>query len=252
LAARRNRNDEQGECYRRAIAVLEALDGPGAETVPYQQDLLRQYTNLAALLTVTGPTQEMEKVCRRRVDLCRHLADAHPDSASLQSDLALAQHTLAGHLWRSSRSPEARTLLEEAIRHQRAAVKANPNEASYRQALLLHHAVLGSLLVDLGSHAAAARTLTDLLTLVPGQWPRRAQVAELLARCSSLALKDRGLSEAERRAQARRHADQAVEVLGQAIKQGFKDRVYLEKTADFDVLRDRADFKALLKNVPGP
>ncbi|HZY88290.1 MAG TPA: hypothetical protein VFE78_25865, partial [Gemmataceae bacterium] len=145
---------------------------------------------------------------------------------------------------------EARKLLESAVRHQQAAVKAAPTPA-YRQTLLLHYAVLADLLLRQRDHAAAAAALAGLLEVVPADWPKRPQVAAHLARCAALAREDKKLGAAERQRRAEDYADRAMQQLQEAVRHGFKDRDYLNKTEDFDALRERPDFKELLGKLGG-
>jgi hypothetical protein len=42
-----------------------------------------------------------------------------------------------------------------------------------------------------------------------------------------------------------------MQQLQEAVRQGFKDRDYLNKTEDFDALRERPDFKELLGKLGG-
>ena len=46
-----------------------------------------------------------------------------------------------------------------------------------------------------------------------------------------------------------RYAARAVALLKQAVEKGYKDVTRMKKDTDLDALRDRADFKALLKEL---
>jgi hypothetical protein len=48
------------------------------------------------------------------------------------------------------------------------------------------------------------------------------------------------------------YADRAMEMLHKAVKAGFKDASHLAKDKDLDVLRQRDDFKKLLKSLMKP
>jgi tetratricopeptide (TPR) repeat protein len=250
LEATRNRLDKAEEHYRAAITTLEGLDAPGTRAPAYREQLAMHYNNLATLLNATGPSAETEKAWRRLVEVRRQLADDFPGETSYQTELARAEHLLAAHLSEHGGAKEARTLLESAVRHQQAALKAAPTAAN-RQALVLHYARLIELLLRQRDHAAAAAALAGLLEQVPADWPKHAQAAAHLAKCAALAREDKNLSEAERRRLAGEYADRAMRQLQDAVRHGFKDRDYLQKTEDFDVLRDRPDFKALLDTLGG-
>jgi tetratricopeptide (TPR) repeat protein len=248
LWATRNRLDRAAEHYRAAVATLEGLDAPGTKAPAYRAQLAMHYTNLGNLLAVTGPAAEAEKAWRRLLDVRRQLADAFRTEAACQSDLAKAEHVLASHLSEHGGGAEARTLLESAVRHQQAALKAAP---VYRQTLLLHYAALVELLLRQRDHAAAAASLAGLLGVVPADWPKRPQAAANLARCAALAREDKKLGEAERERRAEEYGDRAMQQLQEAVRHGFKDRDYLKKTEEFDALRNRDDFKELLRKLGG-
>ena len=57
---------------------------------------------------------------------------------------------------------------------------------------------------------------------------------------------DSTLTEAEREELGERYANQAVELLRQAVAKGFNDVAHIKQDEDFDSLRQRADFQKLL------
>jgi hypothetical protein len=145
---------------------------------------------------------------------------------------------------------EARKLLESAVRHQQAAWKA-AHAPAYREMLVRHYALLIDTLMRQRDHAAAAAALAGLLEVVPADWPKRPQVAAHLARCAALAREDKKLSEPERDRRATEYGDEAMRQLREAARHGFKDTDFLKKTEELDPLRDREDFKALLRKLGG-
>ncbi len=44
--------------------------------------------------------------------------------------------------------------------------------------------------------------------------------------------------------------DRAMALLTRAVAAGYKDRAHMKKDADFDALRGRSDFRALLNSLP--
>jgi hypothetical protein len=57
---------------------------------------------------------------------------------------------------------------------------------------------------------------------------------------------------AERKKEANTYADEALKVLRQAVDKGFKDAEYLKRTDSFDPLREREEFKELLRRLEKP
>jgi hypothetical protein len=67
-----------------------------------------------------------------------------------------------------------------------------------------------------------------------------------LARCVSLAEKDKQLSDAQGKALTQSYAAKAMAALLQAVRNGFQDVAHMQKETDLDALRGRGDFKKLL------
>ncbi len=102
-----------------------------------------------------------------------------------------------------------------------------------------------SMLVETGAYADAATVASDAAK--SGREGQR--VAAILARCAGLAQKDSKLPEARRNELAQTYGDRVLELLRQARQAGFKDRGYLNNNKDFDSVRARADFQAMLREL---
>jgi tetratricopeptide (TPR) repeat protein len=173
--------------YRQSVEQLEELVKASPDVAAYWQDLIESYTNLISLLTVTAASsEEVEKDWRRLVELREKLVVVYPKTAELQSELGLALGSLAG-LRGVAQKPEARQLLEEAVRRQRAA--------------------------------------------------------------ADLTAKDEKLSAAEREKQVNGYADRAIGLIRQAVAHGLMDADALQRTADFEPLRSRDDFKKIVAEL---
>ncbi|MGH7224614.1 MAG: hypothetical protein ACRELF_15430, partial [Gemmataceae bacterium] len=70
--------------------------------------------------------------------------------------------------------------------------------------------------------------------------------AEYAANCANLAGRAGHLSEQQRAAQARRHADEAIALLRSAAAAGFRNAADLEQASAFASIRSRPDFQKLL------
>jgi len=112
---------------------------------------------------------------------------------------------------------EARRLLEQAIRHQQAALATYPTPARHRS-LRNHLAHLAETLVRLGEHAEAARRAVKPVEMFPDNWQEYQQAADVLMRCALLAEKDAKLASAERQAVARTYAGRAKDLFEEAAK----------------------------------
>jgi tetratricopeptide (TPR) repeat protein len=128
-------------------------------------------------------------------------------------------NNLAELLSNSGKPEEARPLLEEAIRHQQAALAANPRHPRYRLFLRNHYAVLAATLLRLGKHDEAAVAAQQLAGTREQHWEDLLWARDLLARCAALAAQDEKLTAQERVKQAAGHAAQARDLLRQAAQQ---------------------------------
>jgi tetratricopeptide (TPR) repeat protein len=251
LALKGKRLDEATAAYRRSVAALEGLPAGNQPGPDYRHSLMLRHRELALQLTDTGaPSRDVEAEWRRVIELCRNLADEAPNNPQYANDRSIAIHQLAQYLIVQNRTAAARTLLEESIAAQRAALKLNPAPA-YRATLAGHLNLLLEVQFQLDDYAAAADAATELaaLTGLEGS-DRHKSAAEALARCAARAAADSKIPEEKRLDTARGYADRAMAELKEAVKSGFKDSGELKKK-DFDVLREREDFKGLIKQLDG-
>jgi tetratricopeptide (TPR) repeat protein len=231
-----------------AVAVLDGLDSSVPRGAAYRQDLLTQLTNLDAVLPRIGSRQEVEETKKRIVEVRRGLVRDFGPQPAYQHDLAKALLKL-GVYYRDYNQPgEARAPLEEAVKREREVLKAT-NSPAARQQLMLCLDALAQALLELNDHAAAARTLLELNETAPDAWPDRVKAAARLAACAAVAAEDKTVAEEERKSQSKAAADAALRVLRQAVDQGFKDAAFLKRSEDFAPLRERDEFKELLKKI---
>ena len=238
------------QSYREAAAQLEQLVKASPATPVYWQNLISPYSNLISLITVTGAQPaEIEKNWRRLVELRTKLADAYPKAAQLQSDVGLSLAGFAGQLRTEGKATQARPLLEEAVKRQQTAIKLSPGNGVYKQRLAGHYLLLAQTLLDLKDYVQAASVVAELVKAAPSTWADQQRAAACLARCAGLAEKDKKLSSVDREKLVNDYADRAVALLRKAIAHGFKDADYLRRTADFEPLRSREDFKKVAAEV---
>jgi hypothetical protein len=102
----------------------------------------------------------------------------------------------------------------------------------------------------LGEHAEAALAAGKLPATFPGSEGAHFAAGRYLARCAVLAGAAGKLSEGRREELARDYAGRAVQLLGEAVRKGYKDLQSLKEDPQLEVLRGRADFQGLF-NGPG-
>lgn len=144
---------------------------------------------------------------------------------------------------------EALELLQQALPHHRAALKAYPGHPEYRTRYRDNREDLGTTQVLLALHAEAAATAEELVQAAVQPSDDYYNASCILSRCVPLAAKDAKLPEAKRKELSRRYADRALELLKQAVAKGWKDAAHMKKDTDFDPLRQRDDFKQLIAEL---
>jgi hypothetical protein len=141
---------------------------------------------------------------------------------------------------------EARHLLEQAIEHQRAALKTNAQHPTYRVFLRNHLWVLCETLQRQHNWESAAQAAGQLPLLYPKGWEEHRRAAGLVARAIRLVEADGSLPPERRQALARSYSDQTMALLRTAVQNGFKDADALRKDADLAPIRSSEAFQKLL------
>jgi tetratricopeptide (TPR) repeat protein len=171
--------------------------------------------------------------------------DADPSNIECRLELASTLDNLGLVLWRFHRLLEAHEVLQEGVEKLRPAVEKAPHARAPRQAL-------SDMLVNLslveraaGRPSDAVAVTRDRLELVPDNADELYRGALELAATVPLFGKGRSKPTEEELADRGRCADLAMQTLRRAADKGFADLKRLEKDREFDVLRDRDDYKAL-------
>jgi tetratricopeptide (TPR) repeat protein len=145
---------------------------------------------------------------------------------------------------------EARPYLEKGIAHLEAALKPNPDEPRYLDALRRRTWNLSEVQLALGEPAAAAVLAVKLPVYYRPRTEGCVLAAKLLGRCARVAEGDLTKPEADRKLHANRYADQAMDLLREALQSGYRDPEGLRKDPQLESLRGRDDFRKLLGSIP--
>ncbi len=177
------------------------------------------------------------------------LAHDFPDRPDFRSELAAVLHNFGLERKGQGEPAAARPLLDEALRTQRAAVRAAPGQARYRELFRSHWTALTNVLIQLADHAEAARVAEELPRMFPERGLDHARAAGVLSRCVPLAQKDGSLP-ADKRAQvAAVYGDRGLELLRAAVRHGFREAAVLREDAALAPLRARPEFQEILRQA---
>jgi serine/threonine protein kinase len=165
---------------------------------------------------------------------------------------------LEGVVRQQPRNPKARAFLLNSYRGRAAALRKLGRHAEEvkdwgraaafaagpgRTVLRLGRAEALALLGDHARAAAAAGEISDDKSLTGRH---QALLAGVWSLSSAAALRDDALPQAERDRLARAYADRALDVLGSAVRSGFRDAKHLQCDRAYEPLRERAEFRALV------
>jgi serine/threonine-protein kinase len=247
-----SRPQEAEAAYCDALVIQQQLSAEFPLVPQYRSELGQSYSNLAELLRHTGRPQQAEAAYRDVLAIFKRLVADFPTVSRYQGSLANNLDGVAELARDRKDFSLARQLLEQARPHLQAALDANPRDAFYRAVFCDNHQLLAATLLDLGDHASAALAAADLARIAFEPAKDTYKAAVFLSRCLPLAQKDTNLQEAKRKELAGSYADQAMELLRQAVAKGYKDAAHLKKDGDLDPLRARSDFQALLAELDKP
>ncbi|MEM7204901.1 MAG: serine/threonine-protein kinase [Planctomycetota bacterium] len=231
----------QGRFHRSLPLCDEALEALRDYESSIQVDALRasMHSMRAGIRGAQqGPSAETEAELGRAVALLEAHYKVRPEILALQVQLRGAVSNLAAYLWNNGHPERARPHLETAadlavVCH--TAVPGNPESAA---ALHASFADLIELELNSGDHRRAATHCDRYREARPEDSETARSAAKFYARCAGLAANEATV--------ATRYADAAVECLQRALAASADVQDELSAT-EFDALRQRPDFQALLR-----
>ncbi len=241
--------------YERAIAIREKLVEQNRDIVESLGNLATTYKNLAVLHSEAKRPAEALRWHEMARPLQHKLAEQDPNNPRYQSDLGATWGDIGRQLAKLDRFEEAVKAYQQAIQHQRLASDKAPQVPRHRELLSLSYQDLANEQRRLSRPADAAATALELRKLWPKNPTELYNVACEVTRCIPLVGKDKTNLTAEEQAERQKYADQALEVLREAIGSGFKDVEHMKKDTALDSLREREDFNKLiteLEKLPQP
>jgi serine/threonine protein kinase len=251
LLAMLRRDQESVTALRRSLALRDRLARDFPTRQDYQDQLVEACGTLWEMLWLTKQDQEAETVHRQTLAAHERRVSTFPTVTGYRKALAEGQSALVQKLLRHGQLAEAETACRQVLALYEKLAGKLPTLPDWRayQAVMVHH--LADVLLRQGNHAEAAKQAAHLSRLGSDGWLAFRQAAGVLARCARLAEQDSAVPLPRRQVVARACADQAVQMLREAIRKGYKDRARLATDADLASLRSRDDFKKLQSEPQG-
>jgi tetratricopeptide (TPR) repeat protein len=241
-----NRRAEAEKAHLAALELLAPLAAAFPKFPIYRREMANSYNSLGATLADNQPAAARQ-AWQKTEALWRDLLRESPDLPDYQAGLGRALGNLGWLALKQDKLGEAQSYLEQGIGHLRSALQTNPVSPGYRTALQNQYQDLAETMIRQKDHAEAVKAVTALAELSPDRAGEWYAAARLMARCVPLALADPKLEPAQRQAAAAQDAERAVQLLANAIARGYKNLDHLQNDSAFAPLREREDYRQLLK-----
>ncbi len=245
LLARRGEPAKAEAEYAKAMTALQKLVDNDPGVAENRKVLALCRGHLGILLLQMGKTSAAEAECRMAVEIQQKLADDNPALLAFRDGLASHLRDLGDVVRARGRVPDARELYERAIATRELRSRSGLAAELWRRGLTRR---------DLGDPAGAAGDIRRALALYEGfaaRYLHQLETAYCHAALASLAGRPGSGVSAPEGAEA---ASRAMDCLGQAVANGYRNANELRIESALDPLRDRADFKKLMaelaKNIP--
>jgi tetratricopeptide (TPR) repeat protein/tRNA A-37 threonylcarbamoyl transferase component Bud32 len=251
LKLRESKSAEALEQLQRAHGILEqlAIDDPTVSR--YRVDLASCLRTIGEIQRTTSRLAEAEGTWDAARSVQEQLVKESPENANYELTLGKLMDDLAVVRWMLGKKPDALATSEQATEHLRRAFDQVPNAAGFRAALSKGYANLAGFKRQSGKPAEAAAIAEEQRKLWPGNADELFKVARELA----LAAEATGEATAESTTSSqstdrRAIAQQAIEVLQEAVAAGFNKLDELKSDPQFKVLAGDPAFMQLLEKRP--
>jgi tetratricopeptide (TPR) repeat protein len=260
--------------FRKSLADNEKVLARSPEVLEYLLNQASTHSNFGLLLRGMGKRAEAEKQYRQALALEEKLMTDYPKVSEYRGSFARTSCNFGNLLRENDQPTESLTHYNKAQDALAPIFKAKLQTGA--EAKVLRNTFWGRALAyhDLEKYAEAVKDCDAAIALSPpDEWPKlrylgaifrlkAGQVSEAVAEAEELT-KTKGwppavlvrlacifaTASAKIPENRKAHGDQAMELLQQAIKGGFKDLAGLKGEEHLQSLRDRDDFKKLLADL---
>ena len=215
----------------------------------YRAMLARMYDELAGLLRAFHLEEEAETAYREALVQQERLVTQRPDLIEFRFDHGRVLHNLGNLLHERGRPREGLQLEREAIRRLEVLYQSDVKNPFLRSTISDAYWTLAAILIDLEDHRTAADSLADYLGIEPNGFEESLEAARFLCRCTSICREDSGISVSDRQATERAYADRALEALGMAVRNGYRDVSLLLTDSIYEPIRNRSEFGRLIREI---
>ena len=240
--------------YKTALRQRDELahDEPAtAESVGFRHSRGGTLHNYGVLRAQAGDSEAAARLLREAMTIRNRLADDFPTNPNHASDAGRTLDWLGGMLRNLGELEESAMRMRQAVDRQEAALRMRPKDLVIRELCWKHHAELAMTLLKIGRHADAATAAREIPRLDHDNPAALLRAASLIAGCSALASRS-AAPWALGLIQARAYGDEAIALARQAISHGLENARARLARKEFDPVRERDEFRALLDELPVP
>jgi tetratricopeptide (TPR) repeat protein len=250
------RPDEAEVFSLRAMHAYEKLASEFPKEASYQHNLATQYHGLGSLYQDTGRAVKAQEPLEKAAAIGEKLLRTHPDVLDFVVLLGHCCSRLARFENGRGRAQAVLAWCDKGIQTLQRVIDLEPRHSLARRVLKDLRIGRAVALAQIGDYGQAAQG-ADEMAREDGLTPVDVyNLACVYARCAEAAGRDAHLPPAGRAQLQERYAGLAMDSLRQALAQGFMSVPAIETEPDFVVLREREDFKKLLralaKTPPAP
>jgi tetratricopeptide (TPR) repeat protein len=233
------RKEQALVCYEEARKLQQKLVDQDSSSPGLRKILAESWFNIGVVHGALNQRPQEGEAMQKARQLQEALVQAEPDNLEYRLDLGRTLNNLGINLWVRDQEKEARAVLHQAIASSRVLLDKAPEVLSHRRTLNAHLGVLAEIEWRVKRGEVSADLVRQRIALWPNQPAELGAGAIELARASTVA-------EGNDRS---RILDEAMKVLGWAVACGYRDLNRLRADPDLELLRPRADFKALLEGL---
>jgi tetratricopeptide (TPR) repeat protein len=249
------------ESSQKAVELLESISKERPELAEPRYLRALYLGDLNLVQQMAGKLDSALKSLRQAVEILERLDQQYPGVLEYRGSLAATENMLS-ELHRLRREPaESLVIAQKARGRLEGLVAEQPEDIASRVDLARAHNNVGTVLQQSGDPVAALRAFQRAVDSYESLAELDPRNSYGLARNIALGLRligaqpgSKGVSDPETlsksdRFRRQKYGDRAVELLRRAIKGGFANLEMLESDPDLDPLRERPDFRELIKTL---
>jgi hypothetical protein len=244
---RESKSNDALEKLETARRILEQLAADDPAVTRYRLDLVLCLHSLSETQRATSRLADAEGSLDAARVIQEQILKESPHNADYELNLGRLADDLAVVRWMRGKKEEAVSVAEQATAHLRAAFERSPQLPGSRSALSDSYKNLAAFKRQIGKAAGAAAIVQEQRKLWPGNADELFKVARELALIAESSSAAAAQPTAEQAAERRAIAQQAIDVLREAVAAGFNKLDQLKTDPQFKVLAGEPAFTRLLE-----